>query len=105
MGGGAKRREHHRQQEAMRSATRQTNAFEAQMRAAEDRNQQLAEALKPVPQKYTPPPVTTNAMLGMRGVKPNKPRKAGTLGSRRGIASLRIPLNIGSTPGGTNIPS
>ena len=43
-------------------------------------------------------------MLGVRGVKPKRGTKAGTLGARRGIASLRIPLNIGQS-GGTNIPS
>ncbi len=44
-------------------------------------------------------------MLGVRGIKPKKGAKASTLGSRRGISQLRIPLNIGGTAGGTNVPS
>ena len=98
------RREHHARQEAMREATRRANEFEAQIRAAEERNKVLAEALRPEPQKFTPPPVTTNAALGMRGVMPKQARKTSKLGSRRGIASLRIPLNVGQG-GGTNVPS
>ena len=44
---GASRRQHHRQQEAMRAATAESNRFEAMMRAQEEANQRMAEALKP----------------------------------------------------------
>jgi hypothetical protein len=104
MCGGAKKA-HHARQEAMRQATRESNMFAAQIRAAEERNKALADALKPDPEKYTPPPTTVNAMLGVRGIKPKKGAKASTLGSRRGIGQLRIPLNIGTGSGGTNVPS
>ena len=91
-------------EEAKRQAGIDATAARMAMEAAERRNQSIADALKPEPETYTPPPMTTNAMLGVRGVKPKRGPKAGTLGARRGIASLRIPLNIGQS-GGTNIPS
>jgi hypothetical protein len=99
---GGNRRAHHQQQQAMRQATAEANRFEASLRAAEERNAAMAEAMKP---KVVPAPITTNAMLGVRAIKPRKSTKSGTLGSRRGIASLRIPLNLGQSGGGTNIPS
>lgn len=102
-GGG--RRAHHARQEAMREATRQSNAFEAMLRQREKEQEKLLESLTPAEDKYTPPPTTVNAMLGVRGIKPKKGAKASTLGSRRGISQLRIPLNIGGTSGGTNVPS
>jgi hypothetical protein len=101
-GGG--RRAQHRKEEAKRQAGIEATAARMAIEAAEKRNQAMVEALKPEPEKYTPPPTTTNAMLGVRGIKPKRGTKAGTLGARRGIASLRIPLNIGQS-GGTNIPS
>jgi hypothetical protein len=101
-GGG--RRAQHRKEEAKRQAGIEATAARMAIEAAEKRNEAMVEALKPEPEKYTPPPTTTNAMLGVRGIKPKRGTKAGTLGARRGIASLRIPLNIGQS-GGTNIPS
>jgi hypothetical protein len=101
--GGGRRREHHRREEAKREATRQANEFERQLQAQDKQNQALIEALKPGEQKYTPPPANTGALLGMRGVKPRTARKSSALGSRRGIAQLRIPLNVGQSSGGTNI--
>ncbi len=104
MCGGAKKA-HHARQEAMREATRQSNAFEDMLRQREREQERMLETLKPAEDKYTPPPTTVNAMLGVRGIKPKKGAKASTLGSRRGISQLRIPLNIGGTAGGTNVPS
>ena len=101
---GSARRAHHRQEAAKRQAGIDATAARVAMENAQKRNEALVEALKPEPEKYTPPPVTTNAMLGVRGIKPKRGTKAGTLGARRGISSLRIPLNIGQS-GGTNIPS
>lgn len=101
-GGG--RRAHHRKEEARRQAGIEATAARVAMEDQQRRTDALIESLTPEPEKYTPPPMTTNAMLGVRGVKPKRGPKAGTLGARRGIASLRIPLNIGQS-GGTNIPS
>ena len=103
MCGGA-RRQHHAREEAKREATRQANEFAAQLEAQEKQNEALIEALKPGEQKYTPPPMSANAMLGTQGVRARKARKTGTLATRRGASSLRIPLNVGQgMSGGTNI--
>ena len=101
-GGG--RREHHRREEAKREATRQANEFEAQLRAQEEANQRMIEALKPGEQKYTPPPMSAKAQLSTEGVRHRKAKKTSTLARGRGIAQLRIPLNVGqSSSGGTNV--
>jgi hypothetical protein len=101
---GGEKKAHHAKEAAKRQAGIEATAARIAMEEAEKRTQSFVEALRPEPEKYTPPPTTTNAMLGVRGVKPKRGTKAGTLGARRGIASLRIPLNIGQS-GGTNIPS
>ena len=102
-GGG--RRAHHAREEAKREANRQAAEFAAQLEAQERANLRMVEALKPGEQKYTPPPMSANAMLGTQGVRPKKARKTSTLAARRGISQLRIPLNVGqSATGGTNLP-
>ena len=101
---GGQKKAHHAREEAKRKAGIEATAARIAMENAQKRNEAMVEALRPEPEKYTPPPITTNAMLGVRGIKPKRGNKAGTLGARRGIASLRIPLNIGQS-GGTNIPS
>jgi len=101
-GGG--RREHHRREEAKREANRQANEFEAQLKAQREANERMVEALKPQEAKYTPPPVSANAQLGSTGIRARKAKKTSTLGASRGIAQLRIPLNVGqSSSGGTNV--
>jgi hypothetical protein len=103
MCGGAKKA-HHAKEEAKREANRQANEFAAQLEAQERANQAMIEALKPGEQKYTPPPMSANAQLSTEGVRRRKAKKTSTLGARRGIAQLRIPLNVGqSSSGGTNV--
>ena len=105
MCGGA-RKAHHAAEEAKRQAAREESMMRQQIEAAEKRNKELAEALKPVPTAYTPPPVSSNATLGSASVRPKTARKTSSLGSRRGISQLRIPLNVGqSATGGTNLPT
>ena len=102
------RREHHAREQAMRDANARAREFEAQIRAAEERNKAIVEALKPAPEMYTPPPVSSNAMLGGVGIRPKKAstRKTTSGASRRGISQLRIPLNVGqAAAGGTNLPT
>ena len=103
-GGGKKA--HHAQEAAKRQAGIEEDRMRREMEAAEKRNRELAEALKPVPTAYTPPPVSSNAMLGSASVRPKKARKTSSLGASRGISQLRIPLNVGqSATGGTNLPT
>jgi len=103
---GGQKKAHHAAEAAKRQAGIEETRMRQEMEAAANRNRALAEALKPIPTAYTPPPVSSNAMIGSVGVRPAKARKSGTLGSRRGISQLRIPLNVGqSTSGGTNLPT
>ncbi len=105
MCGGANKA-HHAQEAAKRQAGIEETRMRIQMEEAEKRNRELAEALKPVPTAYTPPPVSSNAMLGSASVRPKKARKTSSLGASRGISQLRIPLNVGqSATGGTNLPT
>ena len=103
-GGG--RRAHHQAEEAKRQAGQDAARFaqllEEQRRAQAETLEQLQrEAPKP-----TPPPVSTKAQLGSVGVKAKKSKKASTLGAKKGVSQLTIPLNVaGSTSGGTNLPT
>ena len=101
---GGQKRAHHAREQAKRDAAQEEARMRQQIEAAEKRNKELAEALKPVPATYTPPPVSSNAMLGSQGVRAPKARKTGKLATRRGASALRIPLNVGQRmSGGTNI--
>jgi len=102
---GASRRAHHRQQEAMRAATAERDRFEAMMRQQEEANRRLAEALRPNYEALKPPR-TVASTLGDTASNVRTARSArGTVkGLSKGLASLRIPLNIGGgTGGGINI--
>jgi protein subunit release factor B len=106
---GSARRQHHAQQEAMRAANRraneEANRFEAMMRAQEEANKKLAEALKPDLSSLKPPR-TTASTVGQTGagVRTARSARKTTSGMGKGLASLRIPLNIGGDAGtGLNI--
>jgi hypothetical protein len=91
---------HHAAEQAKRDAA----AFEAQLKAQQEQQKAMLEAMKPV--APTPPPVSSKAQLGSIGIKAKKSKKASTLGGAKGVAQLRIPLNVGgSGSGGTNIPT
>ena len=99
---GASRRAHHRQQEAMRAATAEANRFDAMMRAQEEANRRMAEALKPSISDFQPPKTTASIVstLTDTGVRTARSARGTTRGLSKGLAALRIPLNIGSTTGG-----
>jgi len=84
---------------ARRQAEEQARQFEQSLQAAEQRNMQVVEALKP---KYTPPPMETGAALQDNGgVQKKKSRKSSIIDANKGVASLRIPLNTGGTGNGS----
>jgi hypothetical protein len=102
---GASRRAHHAQQEAMRAATAEANRFQAMMRQQEEANRKIAEALKPNYDALKPPR-TTASTVGRTGagVRTARSARKTTSGLGKGLASLRIPLNIGAGTGtGLNI--
>ena len=112
---GSSRRQHHRQQEAMRAANaeanRQRELMEAQQRAMEQQlkaqrdamlaqTKAMTEALAPDINK------TVGGTLGAQnvGVRTARSQRGSVKGLSTGLASLRIPLNTGGSSGsGLNI--
>jgi hypothetical protein len=112
---GSRRREHHKQEEAKRAAgieatrrriemERQQREFQAQLSAQRDammaQTETLREALTPDINR------TVGGTLGARnlGVRTARSTRQSVKGLSRGLAALRIPLNIGGgTGGGLNI--
>jgi len=105
---GAARRQHHKQQEGMRAATADANRIRA-MQEESRRQFQLqieamraqAEALKP---EKAPRPLQSTLDDSRTGVRTARSRRKTVAGLGKGVASLRIPLNVGGTTGsGLNI--
>ena len=112
---GACRREHHRQEEAKRAAgieatsrriemERQQREFQAQLAAQREammaQTKAMREALAPDINR------TVGGTLGAQnlGVRTARSTRQSVKGLSRGLAALRIPLNIGGgTGGGLNI--
>ena len=112
---GARRREHHRREEASRAAgieatrrriemERQQREFQSQLAAQREAMQaqtkSMVDALTPDIDK------TVGSTLGARniGIRTARSRRGTVRGLSRGLAQLRIPLNIGGgTGGGLNI--
>ena len=110
---GAGRREHHAQQNAMRAANeaanRQKEMMEAQQKAMEEQLTLQREAMMKQTQamrEAMTPARTTGGTLGAQnlGVRSARSARQSTANIGRGIASLRIPLNVGGDTGsGLNI--
>jgi hypothetical protein len=112
---GRRRREHHRQEEAKRAAgieaTRRRIEMEeanrrfqeqlsAQREAMEAQTKSMVDALTPDVSK------TVGGTLGAQniGIRTARSTRQSVRGLSRGLAALRIPLNIGGgTGGGLNI--
>ena len=98
---GAGRRQHHAQQEAMRAANAEANRFQDMMRAQEEANRRMAEALKPNMDALKPPRTTASTVgLTGAGVRTARSTRGTVKGLSKGLAALRIPLNIGGGAGG-----
>jgi len=98
---GAQRRAHHAQQEAMRAANAEANRFAEMQRAEQERLKAMAEALKPQPIPAPDSPVrSTLASTDGMGVRTARSARTTTTGMAKGIAALRIPLNLGGNAGG-----
>ena len=105
---GAQRRQHHKREEAKRQAGIDATAMriaqeEARRRqqAEIDRMRAFAESLTP---DEAPRPIQSTLDASRTGVRTARSARGTVKGLSRGIAALRIPLNIGGgTGGGLNI--
>ena len=112
---GSSRRQHHRQQEAMRAANTEANqqkammeqqqrAMEAQLKAQREammaQTKAMTEAMEP--DKMIPSTLDASNV----GVRTGRSTRKTVRNIGKGVASLRIPLNIGTQSGssGLNIP-
>lgn len=100
---GAGRRQHHAQQEAMRAANdeanRQKALMEQQQKAMEQQMALQREAMmrQTAAMREAMAPNVTKATVGSEnvGVRTSKSRRKTTQNISKGIAALRIPLNLG----------
>ena len=99
---GSRRRQHHRQQESMREATAMTNRFEAQQRAYEEQIRRQTESMLKPPATYDAPDRALPSTLdtSSTGIRTARSTRGTVRGLSKGLASLRIPLNIGGGSGG-----
>lgn len=103
---GAKRREHHRREEGMRAAgieaTRRRVEMERQQREFQDQLAAQRESMLAATREMREAPAPTAATLSARGlgVRTGRSTRGTVRGLSKGLASLRIPLNIGGGAGG-----
>jgi len=106
---GAQRRAHHRQQEAMRAASAEADRMKAVLESQQQAFRQQLDVQREAMMAQTEslreamtPPVATGAVGGE--VRTARSKRATTTGMSKGIATLRIPLNIGGgSAAGLNI--
>jgi len=105
---GAGRRQHHAQQEAMRSANEEANRqkamMEQQQRMMEEQMKAQREAMlaqtKAMREVQAPRVLQSTVGAENTGVRTSRSRRQTTRAMGSGAASLRIPLNIGGGSGG-----
>ena len=109
---GASRRQHHRQEAAKRQAgidaTAARIAQERAQQEAQRRYEEAMQAMREQAQALTPDapprPIQSTIDASNVGIRTARSRRATTAGLSRGIAQLRIPLNLGGISGsGLNI--
>ena len=99
---GAKRREHHRREEGKRQAGIDATAARIAQEQEQARYQVMIDALKPKALAEVTPPRTIQSTADdtRGGVRTARSTRGTVKGLSRGLASLRIPLNIGGGAGG-----
>jgi len=104
---GAQRRAHHAAVAAERQAGIEATRMRIEQEQAEQRMREMAEALKAqqaLAQAPTRQPLATTLGETGGGVRTARTARSTTAGLARGVAALRIPLNVGGTSGsGLNI--
>ena len=102
---GAQRRAEHRRIEAERQAGIEATAMRIAQENQQKEYQAMIDALKPKAQvSDAPRPIQSTVDLSRGGVRTARSTRGTVTGLSRGIAALRIPLNIGGgTGGGLNI--
>ena len=103
---GSRRRAHHRRVEAERQAGIEATAMRIAQENQQKQYQAMIDSLKPkaaVPDQ-APRPVQSTLDMARGGVRTARSTRRTVKGLSRGLAALRIPLNIGGgTGGGLNI--
>ena len=103
---GSRRRAHHRRVEAERQAGIEATAMRIAQENQQKQYQAMIDSLKPkaaVPDQ-APRPVQSTIDMTRGGVRTARSARQTVKGLSRGLAALRIPLNIGGgTGGGLNI--
>ena len=99
---GASRRAHHTRVGAERAAGIEATAMRIAQENQQKEYQAMIDALKPKAQvsDSAPRPIQSTLDVSRGGVRTARSAKGTVRGLSRGLAALRIPLNIGSGAGG-----
>ena len=105
---GAQRRQHHKREAAKRQAGIDATAMRIAQENARRRQQLEIDRMREFAQSLTPDepprPIQSTLDAARTGVRTARSRRGTVKGLSRGLAALRIPLNIGGgTGGGLNI--
>jgi len=102
---GASRRQHHAQVEAERAAGIEATRIRMEQEAAQRAYDEQLKAMRKQAEALTAPtPIQSTLSAANVGVRTGQSTRATTTNLSRGVASLRIPLNIGGSSGsGLNI--
>jgi hypothetical protein len=100
---GASRRAHHRAEEAKRAAGIEATAMRIAQENQQKEYQAMIDALKPqaaVDIARPPRPIQSTIDDARGGIRTARSTRGTVKGLSRGLAQLRIPLNIGGGAGG-----
>ena len=106
---GAQRREHHRREQAKRDAAAQVAAMEEQQRQFQEQLRVQRESMMAQTEamrEAMAPNINVGGTLGAQnvGIRTARSKRSTVRGLSKGLAQLRIPLNIGGAAGsGLNI--